>query len=168
MPLCRLWGSKPRRWSKYDLQGRLLDCGYNSNCSSFEPKRLDLWLTTWNWQQDDWPHFCWDKDALAGVEAQFLHQSDILIGATKHFTEDNKNLLVVDLITGEAMKTSEIEGEYLNRDSVQSSILRNFGLDTDNRRVEPAVRGIADMMTDLYKTLINRLHIPRCMTGKKC
>lgn len=38
----------------------------------------------WNWQQDDWPHFRWDKDALAGVEAQFLHQSGILIGATKH------------------------------------------------------------------------------------
>ena len=38
----------------------------------------------WNWQQDDWPHFRWDKDALAGVEAQFLHKSGILIGATKH------------------------------------------------------------------------------------
>lgn len=105
----------------------------------------------WNWQQNDWPHFRWDEDALAQAEAQFLRQSGILIGATRHFSETDKNLLVVDLITGEAMKTSEIEGEYLNRDSVQSSILRNFGLDTDNRRVEPAERGIADMMTDLYR-----------------
>lgn len=106
---------------------------------------------TWNWQQADWPHFHWNKDVLAQAEAQFLRQSGILIGAIRHFNEDDRNLLVVDLITGEAVKTSEIEGEYLNRDSVQSSILRNFGLDTDNRRVKPAERGIADMMTDLYK-----------------
>jgi Fic family protein len=106
---------------------------------------------SWNWQQADWPHFQWDKDALAKIESQFLQQSGILIGALRHFSEDNRNLLVVDLITGEAVKTSEIEGEYLNRDSVQSSILHNFGLDTDNRRVKPAERGIADMMTDLYK-----------------
>ncbi len=111
----------------------------------------------WNWQQGDWPYFHWDKNALAQAEAQFLRQSGILIGAIRHFTEDDKNLLVVDLITGEAVKTSEIEGEYLNRDSVQSSILRNFGLDTDNRRVKPAERGIADMMTDLYKHFDNPL-----------
>jgi Fic family protein len=106
---------------------------------------------TWNWQQADWPHFHWNKEALAQAETQFLRQSGILIGAIRHFSEEDRNLLVVDLITVEAVKTSEIEGEYLNRDSVQSSILRNFGLDTDNRRVKPAERGIADMMTDLYK-----------------
>jgi Fic family protein len=86
------------------------------------------------------------------MEAQFLRQSDILFGATKHFTDRDKDLLVVDHITGEALKTSEIEGEYLNQDSVQSSIRRNLGLATDNRRVQPAERGIADMMTDLYKS----------------
>ena len=104
----------------------------------------------WNWQQNDWPHFHWNKDALTQAEASFLRQSGILIGATKHFSEEDKTLLVVNLITGEAIKTSEIEGEYLNRESVQSSILRNFGLEMDNRRVAPAERGIADMMTDLY------------------
>lgn len=105
----------------------------------------------WNWQQKDWPHFDWDEDALAKAETQFLRQSGMLNGAIRHFSESDRNLLVVDLITGEAIKTSEIEGEYLNRDSVQSSILRNFGLETDHRRVRPAERGIADMMTDLYK-----------------
>ncbi len=104
-----------------------------------------------NWQQGDWPHFRWDKDALAQAEAQFLRQSGVLVGATKHFNKEDKNRLVVDLITGEALKTSEIEGEYLNRESVQSSILRNFGLETDSRRAQPAERGIADMMTDLYR-----------------
>jgi len=105
----------------------------------------------WNWQQTDWPNFQWKVDALAKMEAQFLHQSGVLLGAAKHLSANDEQRLIVDMITGEAMKTSEIEGEYLNRDSVQSSIRRNFGLDTDNRHIEPAERGIADMMSGLYR-----------------
>ena len=51
----------------------------------------------------------------------------------------------------EALKTSEIEGEFLNRDSIQSSIRRNFGLETDNHKILPAEQGIAEMMVDLYR-----------------
>lgn len=87
---------------------------------------------------------------LASIETKFSHQTGVLIGSTKHFSENEKSLLVVEIITGEAIKTSEIEGEYLNRDSVQSSIRQNFGLEADNRRVEPAESGIAELMTDLY------------------
>lgn len=105
----------------------------------------------WNWQHTNWPHFKWDAQALQGLEANFLHDAGLLLGASKHFGEDERLLLTVDLITSEAVKTSEIEGEYLNRDSVQSSIRRHFGLETDHRRVEPAERGIAEMMVDLYK-----------------
>ncbi|MBS0286059.1 MAG: Fic family protein [Proteobacteria bacterium] len=105
----------------------------------------------WNWEQSDWPSFQWKEEALQEAEATFLHQSGVLVGVARHFEKDDKNLLVVDMITDEALKTSEIEGEYLNRDSVQASIRRNFGLETDNRRVKPAESGIADMVTDLYK-----------------
>jgi hypothetical protein len=46
----------------------------------------------------------------------------------------------------EALTTSEIEGEILDRVSVQSSIRRELGLPTDKRRVAPAERGISEMM----------------------
>ncbi len=105
----------------------------------------------WNWQQKDWPWFKWDKTALEKLESQFLRQSGIFIGATERFSEEDKILLTVNLMTGEAVKTSEIEGEYLNRDSVQASLRRNFGLETDNRHIPPAEQGIADMMTDLCR-----------------
>jgi Fic family protein len=68
----------------------------------------------WNWQQDDWPFFQWKKVALQDAEAKFLHQSGVLIGVARHFKNDDKNLLLVDMMTDEALKTSEIEGEYLN------------------------------------------------------
>jgi Fic family protein len=65
---------------------------------------------------------------------------------------DDKTRLTIELISNEALKTSEIEGEYLDRNSLQSSIRRHFGLDTDNRRVAPAEQGLAEMMVNLYRT----------------
>lgn len=106
---------------------------------------------TWNWQQPDWPEFRWNGDALAGPEADFLKQSGIMVGSVKHLGEDDRMGMTVELMTGEAMKTSEIEGEFLNRERVQSSLLRQFGLTTDQRRIPPAERGIADMMIALYR-----------------
>ena len=71
----------------------------------------------WNWQQDEWPHFSYDSKALEGLEAQFLRNSGESLGAFKHVSEDDKNLLKVELISEEALKTSKIEGETLDRDS---------------------------------------------------
>lgn len=105
----------------------------------------------WNWQQPDWPEFRWDNAALAALEARFLQQSGIIIGCVAHLGDDDRDALTIDLMTGEALKTSEIEGELLNRDSVQSSLRRQFGLETDHRRVLPAERGIAEMMIALYQ-----------------
>lgn len=45
-------------------------------------------------------------------------------GAQFHLSQENQNYLKIEIISNEALKTSEIEGEYLNRDSLQSSILR--------------------------------------------
>lgn len=104
----------------------------------------------WNWQQPDWPDFQWDSAALASLDARFLQQSGVLIGSIKHLGDGDRATLTIDIMTGEALKTSEIEGELLNRDSVQSSLRRQFGLDTDHRTVPPAERGIAEMMMALY------------------
>lgn len=106
----------------------------------------------WNWEHRDWSEFIHDSAALAPLEAQFQRQSGVVVGALKHVTDSQKDDLIVDLISTEAVKTSEIEGEILNRDSVQASIKRNFGLESPNRKVTPAEQGIAEMMTSLYKT----------------
>lgn len=105
----------------------------------------------WNWQQPDWPEFRWDSSALDALEAQFLQQSGIIIGSVKHLVDEDRNALTIDIMTGEALKTSEIEGELLSRDSVQSSLRRQFGLETGNRRIPPAERGIAELMLSLYR-----------------
>lgn len=111
----------------------------------------------WNWQKPDWPEFSYDETALEEAEAQFLRQSGELNGSLKHIQAGEKDDLTVELISTEAVKTSEIEGEILNRDSVQSSVRRNFGLDTDNRNIPPAEQGIAEMMVNLYETFADPL-----------
>jgi Fic family protein len=104
-----------------------------------------------NWQQPDWPDFRWDSGAMAALESRFLQQSGVLIGSVKHLADGDRAAITIDIITGEALKTSEIEGELLNRDSVQSSLRRQFGLETSPRHIPPAERGIAEMMVALCR-----------------
>src|ERR1700693_3851557 len=105
----------------------------------------------WNWQQPDWPKFTYDSGALVPSERQFLLQSGEFIGACKHIGADDQETLKIELIGDEAVKTSEIEGEILNRDSVQSSLRQQYGLGVERPGVTPAERGISRMMADLYR-----------------
>jgi len=107
---------------------------------------------TWNWQQPDWPHFTWKQDRLALAERQFLVGGGVLLGTVKHLGEEERNQLTVEAMSTEALTTSEIEGEILDRASVQSSIQRQLGLAADNRRVAPREQGVSEMMVDLYRT----------------
>lgn len=105
----------------------------------------------WNWQHPSWPAFRFQSGRLAHREATFLRQSGVLIGTLRHFPGQDRLPLVIDLISTEALKTSEIEGELLDRDSVQSSLRRQFGLHVDARRARPAEQGISLMLSDLYQ-----------------
>lgn len=106
---------------------------------------------TWNWQRPDWPHFTWDKTRLAKAEEQFLLEAGMFVGTVKHLGPDDHEQLTVEAMSTEALTTSEIEGDILDRASVQSSIRKQLGLAADNRRVTPAEQGIAEMMVDLYR-----------------
>jgi Fic family protein len=105
----------------------------------------------WNWEQTDWPEFSYDSKTLEVLERRFLRQSGEFTGVFRHVGADDKNALRIELISEEAVKTSEIEGEILNRDSVQSSLRHQFGLAPEGSNIPAAERGIASMMTDLYE-----------------
>ncbi len=106
---------------------------------------------TWNWQKKHWPSFKYDLKQLEDYEAAFMYKSGIFLGTLKHIQEGDKESFRIEVICEEAYKTSEIEGELLNRESLQSSIRKNFGLKTDYRKIPAAESGIAEMMVDLYK-----------------
>jgi Fic family protein len=104
----------------------------------------------WNWEKAGWPRFTYDRAALEPLEKQFLVKSGEFVGAFKHVEKADRDTLKIELISDEAIKTSEIEGEILRRDSVQSSLRRQFGLEHDERDVSRAEQGIAELMVSLY------------------
>jgi Fic family protein len=106
---------------------------------------------TWNWQKPDWPHFSWDRASLEEAEGRFLVEAGVFVGAMKHLGPDDREFLTVEAMSSEALTTSEIEGEILDRASVQSSLRKQLGLTSENRRVGQAEQGIAQMMVDLYR-----------------
>ena len=65
----------------------------------------------WNWESKDWPDFTYDVRKLTGYEKEFLHKAGMLAGSLKHISSEEQDVLLVDLISDEAYKTSEIEGE---------------------------------------------------------
>lgn len=105
----------------------------------------------WNWQFTAWPEFRYESASLAARETAYLRNSGVVVGTTRHLPDDERFELIIELISTEALKTSEIEGDLLDRDSVQSSLRRQFGLQADTRRVGPAERGIAEMLSSVYR-----------------
>jgi Fic family protein len=104
----------------------------------------------WNWEQADWPHFTYDTKVLEPLESEYLLRSGEFLGVFRHVGSDDRDQIRIDLISEEALKTSAIEGEYLNRESLQSSLRQQLGLSSENRHIPPTERGLAEMMADVY------------------
>jgi len=112
---------------------------------------------SWNWQLPDWPNFTWEQARLTRAQTLFAEGAGMVIGSSRHLNEANRGTLIVDIMSHEALDTSAIEGEVLDRDSVQSSIRRQLGLAGDRRSAGPAEAGIAEMMVALYRSLTDPL-----------
>ena len=111
----------------------------------------------WNWQLSDWPSFRWETSLLAQAEQEFLVGGGVILGAVDHLPDEESAQIQVELMSGGALDTSEIEGETLDRVSVQSSIRQRLGLDTDDRRVGPSEQGIAEMTVAVHRTFAEPL-----------
>jgi Fic family protein len=100
-------------------------------------------------QRDDWPHFTWDKEKLAGSLSGIHHRQGRLVGRMEGLGFPLQSEAMLQTLTLEVTKTSEIEGEILNTDQVRSSIARHLGMDIaglvpSDRNVD----GVVEMMLD--------------------
>ncbi len=105
----------------------------------------------WNWQKEGWPHFAYDSSKISAFEQDFLLRSGYLAGSFAHLSKKDQQSISIDWMQNEAYKSTEIEGEILNHESLHASLLRNLGISTDARRIPPAEQGISEMMIDLYQ-----------------
>lgn len=97
----------------------------------------------------DWPEFRWDPKVLAEPLAAVRHRQGRLIGRMEGLGFDLRSEAALQVMTEEVLKSSEIEGEILDRDQVRSSIARRLGLDIGG--LVPAdrdVEGVVEMVLD--------------------
>lgn len=104
------------------------------------------------WELPDWPRFRWDAERLLEALAVAHRKEGLLLGSMAHLGFDLKLTAEVETVTEEALKSAEIEGEMLNRESVRSSVARRLGvpqaaLAPEDRKVE----GIVGMTLDATK-----------------
>jgi Fic family protein len=97
----------------------------------------------------DWPRFQWDDAKLAVRLANArLHQGR-LIGRMDGLGFKLRSEAILPSLTDEVIKSSEIEGEVLDRDQVRSSIAQRFGMDIGGLKpIDRNVEGVVDMMLD--------------------
>lgn len=105
----------------------------------------------WNWELAGWPNFTWSPERLKMREQAFIENAAIAVGTIRHLGQSDRQDLVIELLTSDALSTSAIEGEVLDRESVQSSLRRQLGMSSVAFRSRPAEAGIAEMMADLHR-----------------
>ncbi|MCA1778190.1 MAG: Fic family protein [Xanthomonadaceae bacterium] len=106
----------------------------------------------WIWQQPDWPGFRYDKLALEHRELEFRLNSERLAGSFDALPMASKEDATIDLMLSEAIKTSAIEGEDLDRESVRSSLLSLITSDTLPDNPDQKAAGAAMLLVDVRKT----------------
>ena len=110
-------------------------------------------LMAYNWQQKNWPNFVYSLNEIEEKLQVFLEKTGFISGILTALPADMQMDAVVEMMVAEAIKTSAIEGEFLNRGDVMSSIRNNLGL---NVTLEPVVdkraQGIGLLMIDVRQT----------------
>ncbi len=104
---------------------------------------------TYIYELPDWPRFRWSQEMLAERLASVRHQQGRLIGRMEALGFLLRAEASLNNLTEEVLKSSEIEGEMLDRNQVRSSLARRLGMDVG--ALTPAdrhVEGVVEMMLD--------------------
>lgn len=100
-------------------------------------------------ERPEWPKFEWQADELAAPLANVRHRQGRLIGRMEGLGFSLRKEAVLHTLTEDVLKSSEIEGERLDKDQVRSSIARRLGMDVAGLvPAERNVEGVVEMMLD--------------------
>ena len=101
------------------------------------------------WQASDWPAWRFDLAALAEPMAKVSRAQGVLMGRLADVGMALRDQASLAALTEDVIKTSEIEGEHLNVESVRSSIARKLGVDIGTLApIDRHVEGVVEMVLD--------------------
>jgi len=97
----------------------------------------------------DWPRFRWNREQLAELLASVRHRQGRLLGRMEALGFELRREALLQTLTADVLKTSEIEGDKLDARQVRSSIARRLGIDIGGlKAVDRHVEGIVEMTLD--------------------
>ena len=100
-------------------------------------------------EMTDWPNLHWSDDQLDQPLAAVRHRQGRLIGRMEALGFPLRAEAVLHALTEDVIKSSEIEGEVLDREQVRSSIARRLGIDIGGLiDADRNVEGVVEMMLD--------------------
>ena len=101
------------------------------------------------YQHKNWTDFVWDYNKIVITLGEVHNLQGKLYGAMNALGFSSKSEAILETLTLDIMKSSEIEGEKLNRKQVRSSIARRLGLETGGLiPVDRNVEGVVEMLID--------------------
>lgn len=107
----------------------------------------------YNWQQSDWRNFTFSQKTVEEDLYVFAEKAGHLKGLLHAMPKDSQEETLIEILVSEAIKTSEIENEYLNREDVTSSIRHNLGLVEPTKEIKDLrAKGIGKLMTEVRRT----------------
>lgn len=112
---------------------------------------------TYNWQQSDWAKFTYDISAILDELTAFEGRVGRVSGVLEALPEGTQVETLIEVMVSEAIKTSEIEGEYLSRADVMSSIRRNLGLTDAPPARDARAAGVAELMVAVRRKFVSQL-----------
>lgn len=106
----------------------------------------------YNWQQNDWQEFTYKLDKIEPILYQFIQNLGHINGLLETFSKELQTETIVEMMVSEAIKTFEIEGEFLNRIDVLSSIKNNLGLHNKVFVRDKRAAGIGELLVHIRNT----------------
>jgi Fic family protein len=106
----------------------------------------------WNWELKNWPHFTCDFDRIKQGEKEFLVAVGKASGCLKSVNEGDTHKFIVEILSIEGIESAKIEGETLDRESLQSSIKRHFGFNAIHKKSGAKEKGMAELLCRAYET----------------
>lgn len=107
----------------------------------------------YNWQQSDWRNFTFSLKEVEDILYVFVEKTGHLKGLLQAMPKKSQDEALIEIMVSEAIKTSEIENEYLSREDVTSSIRHNLGLFEPNKEVRDLrAKGVGKLMTEVRRT----------------
>lgn len=108
---------------------------------------------SYNWQQSDWGNFTFSLQEIEDILYVFVEKVGHLKGLLQAMPKKSQEETLIEILVSEALKTSEIENEYLSREDVTSSIRHNLGLFEPNKEVRDVrAKGVGKLMTEVRRT----------------